>query len=441
MYRDATDAASLRQELRVLSTRALRQYIAARGGDQGRPERPPGHADLPRPLHRQDAAGQRALVRDRPRARRDAEGERVVHPARARGGRQDAGADSSLDIVTPDFDIPDVQNSIGASGTPFTRRGYVDGMGVVSRPIGVGEQAEPRTPFSKPGRYYLKLALEDSSDKALYNATGGQPYRRRARDRGARAQGRGKAGRRSPSDRRHRSRSTRPNEPPSAAVLTLRRRRAGRGGLRGAGVLDLPAAAAAVRRLLVIAARRARAARAAPHAQERQAGRRRRLVQHRAAARAGQLRRYGRGRRDRVLEGQAGQGTGAQGARRPSTSPRSRPNYSADRLPAGPLSPRLPHGHLHAAARAAQPTSSARATRRPRVARGRRRRRSEDRRGRRARACSASSRSWPATTTSSSSRRPGEWYIGLSVADSGQLPAEQPVELPVELDDHRRGHG
>ena len=53
--------------------------------------------------------------------------------------------------------------------------------------------------------------------------------------------------------------------------------------------------------------------------------------------------------------------------------------------------------------------------------------------GRRARACSASSRSWPATTTSRSSRRPGEWYIGLSVADTSNEPAEQPVELPVDL--------
>jgi hypothetical protein len=31
-------------------------------------------------------------------------------------------------------------------------------------------------PFSQPGRYYLKLGLKDSADKALYNVTGGQPY-------------------------------------------------------------------------------------------------------------------------------------------------------------------------------------------------------------------------------------------------------------------------
>ena len=40
----------------------------------------------------------------------------------------------------------------------------------------MGEQADADKPFNKPGRYYLKLALEDSSEKELYNATGGQPY-------------------------------------------------------------------------------------------------------------------------------------------------------------------------------------------------------------------------------------------------------------------------
>ena len=46
----------------------------------------------------------------------------------------------------------------------------------MSRPIGVGEQAEEGQPFSKPGRYYLKVGFEDSSEKALYNLTGGKPY-------------------------------------------------------------------------------------------------------------------------------------------------------------------------------------------------------------------------------------------------------------------------
>ena len=52
----------------------------------------------------------------------------------------------------------------------------MDGFGVVSRPIGVGAQADPDARFSQPGRYYLKLALKDTDAKDLFNATGGQPY-------------------------------------------------------------------------------------------------------------------------------------------------------------------------------------------------------------------------------------------------------------------------
>jgi hypothetical protein len=61
----------------------------------------------------------------------------------------DAGklAQSSLDIVTPSFDVPDRQNS-SSIGQPFSRRGFADGMGVVSRPIGVGAQAASDKAFS-----------------------------------------------------------------------------------------------------------------------------------------------------------------------------------------------------------------------------------------------------------------------------------------------------
>ena len=52
----------------------------------------------------------------------------------------------------------------------------MEGIGVVSRPIGVGAQAASDATFSKPGRYHLKLTFEDGSDKQLFNATGGAPY-------------------------------------------------------------------------------------------------------------------------------------------------------------------------------------------------------------------------------------------------------------------------
>ncbi|HKE78218.1 MAG TPA: hypothetical protein VKB54_02885, partial [Solirubrobacteraceae bacterium] len=70
---------------------------------------------------------------------------------------------------------PNRQNS-SSIGFPFDNRGFVKGFGVVTRPIGVGAQAAVDEPFSQPGRYYLKVSLNDTADKALFNATGGQPY-------------------------------------------------------------------------------------------------------------------------------------------------------------------------------------------------------------------------------------------------------------------------
>jgi hypothetical protein len=87
-----------------------------------------------------------------------------------------SGASLEFDIVTPTFDIPAQQNSSAGNTDLFSRRGFVQGIGVVSRPIGVGDQAAADAPFSKPGRYYLKLTFEDTASKALYDATGGQPY-------------------------------------------------------------------------------------------------------------------------------------------------------------------------------------------------------------------------------------------------------------------------
>lgn len=84
-------------------------------------------------------------------------------------------ARASVDIVTPSFEIPDRQNS-SSGGYVFQRRGFVNGFGAVSRPIGVGGQADSTQPFSQPGRYYLKLALKDTNAKDLFQATGGQPY-------------------------------------------------------------------------------------------------------------------------------------------------------------------------------------------------------------------------------------------------------------------------
>ena len=39
-----------------------------------------------------------------------------------------------------------------------------------------GAQAASDQPYSQPGRYYLKLKLQDTDAKDLFNVTGGQPY-------------------------------------------------------------------------------------------------------------------------------------------------------------------------------------------------------------------------------------------------------------------------
>jgi hypothetical protein len=175
VYTDADDAATLKEQLRVLSTRALRQYVPrgkpVRGGPNARQATtlvPGRYVDSILP----DSERWYAVELRR--------GETLKASASIIPPRRDVAdhaslARASLDIVTPTFDIPDRQNS-SSSGYVFQRRGFVDGFGVVSRPIGVGAQAAPDARFSQPGRYYLKLALKDTDAKDLFNATGGQPY-------------------------------------------------------------------------------------------------------------------------------------------------------------------------------------------------------------------------------------------------------------------------
>jgi hypothetical protein len=236
VYREATDAASLRQELRILSTRTLRQYIARgaaiKGGPNARQATPisPG-----RFIDKLNPDEERWYSIDLARGGTLKASASFIPPDREVGD-QTQGASSSLDIVTPDFDLPDIQNS-SAGGNPFKRRGYVDGMGVVSRPIGVGAQADSSQPFSKPGRYYLKLALEDSSDKALFNAMGGKPVDAELAVEVLGRKGGKPAQEPEPAKATPQPANT-PNEPPSPAVLTLVGGGLAAAGFAGAGVLS-----------------------------------------------------------------------------------------------------------------------------------------------------------------------------------------------------------
>jgi Mg-chelatase subunit ChlD len=175
IYADADDAASLREQLRILSTRALRQYQPkgkpVRGGPDAR------HATTIVPGRYVDAIlpdSERWYAIELRRGETLEASASIIPPKREVA---DTGqlARAGMDIVTPAFEIPNRQNA-SAGVFPFDDRGFVKGFGVVSRPIGVGAQADPGASFSQPGRYSLKIWLKDTDDKGLFNATGGQPY-------------------------------------------------------------------------------------------------------------------------------------------------------------------------------------------------------------------------------------------------------------------------
>ena len=173
----------------MLSTRTLRQYVAARQARSRAARARARRRRYARPLHRQAAARHRALVRDRPRARRDAEGQRVVHPARSRAGELTRAPTRRWTSSRP-TSTSRAPRTPRRAATPFERRGYVDGLGVVVAPDRRRRAGRRTQPFSKPGRYYLKLALEDSIRQGALQRHRRAAVRRRALDRGARPQGR-----------------------------------------------------------------------------------------------------------------------------------------------------------------------------------------------------------------------------------------------------------
>jgi Mg-chelatase subunit ChlD len=175
VYTDADDAQTLKEQLRVLSTRALRKYVPKGKPVRGGPSARQATAIVPgRYLDGMLPDSERWYAVELRRGETLKASASWIPPRRDIADRGQL-ARGSLDIVTPSFQIPDRQNS-SSGGYVFERRGFVSGFGAVSRPIGVGGQADSNQPFSQPGRYYIKLALKDSNAKDLFDATGGQPY-------------------------------------------------------------------------------------------------------------------------------------------------------------------------------------------------------------------------------------------------------------------------
>ena len=149
VYRDATDAASLREELKVLSTRALREYTPKGKPIKGGPDA--RHATVISPGQYTDLMGpdsERWYAVDLKRGETLKASQAFIPPARRRSP-EISGAESSLDIVTPAFDIPDTQNSSAGDSNLFARRGQVDGLGVVVAP-------DRRRRAGRPGRAVLR---------------------------------------------------------------------------------------------------------------------------------------------------------------------------------------------------------------------------------------------------------------------------------------------
>jgi hypothetical protein len=175
VYRDANNAADLQQELNTLTTRALRQYIprgtpvAGATDIRNAPLLNPGsYVDkmLPDTTHWFAVALRRGET---------LEATTSIIPLKRTLADVASGSNFQIDIANPAFQFEDFSAS-ESDATPFQRRGYVVGLGVVTRPIGVGDQVDPDQPWSHPGRYYVRLRFKDNDQKSLYNATGGQAY-------------------------------------------------------------------------------------------------------------------------------------------------------------------------------------------------------------------------------------------------------------------------
>ena len=214
VYRDATDAESLREELRALTTRALRQYEPKgkpiKGGPSAR------QATLITPGQYTDQLlpdSERWYAIELKRGETLKASQSFIPPDR---NVEISGASSSLDIVTPSFDIPAEQNSSAGNDTLFARRGFVSGRRrrlTADRRRRAGRrrravlQARALLPQARARGQH---ATRRSTTRPAASRT-----RRRCRSRSSAAVARRSSRRAAASPRP----STRPNEPPSTPLL------------------------------------------------------------------------------------------------------------------------------------------------------------------------------------------------------------------------------
>lgn len=180
IYRDAEDAEELAAELRAISTRAARAYIP-----QGTPVdggASPTVAPVIGPGQYLDD-----IQPDQAKwyAVRLARGETLtvggalISPERAATGPvSTAGAKFELLLHNPRID-PQYTEGEDSDLSGFSRDGFASAAGVSSQPVGVGEEtgeSAEESGYGLPGDYYLKVSLDDSSSKGLFDFAGGRPF-------------------------------------------------------------------------------------------------------------------------------------------------------------------------------------------------------------------------------------------------------------------------
>jgi Ca-activated chloride channel family protein len=174
IYRDVEEAERLAEELRALSVRALRDYVAegepVEGGPTAREAAEIGPGQFVDTIGPDEERWFAVELSERETLQAAA----TLVPE-DRFGLETSRTEFTMEIVNPAFEEPDTNNS-GASGGSSVfgadSEGAVDSLGVVGRPVGVGDQADEtavQTGFGRAGTYYLRVRLADNDSRELLN--------------------------------------------------------------------------------------------------------------------------------------------------------------------------------------------------------------------------------------------------------------------------------
>ena len=215
VYRDATDAAEpARGAAGAHHPRAA--PVRAQGqADQGRPERPPGDADHPGPVHGPDAAGHRALVRvELKRGETLKASQSFIPPDR---NVETGGASSHLGHRHAQLRHPGRAELLRRQRHAVRAARVRRRESASSRDRSASASRPPRTRRSpSPAATTSSSRSRTARDKALFNATGGQPY---TSEMSVEVLGRGREREAAADQRSDAEAVDTPDEPPSAPLL------------------------------------------------------------------------------------------------------------------------------------------------------------------------------------------------------------------------------